>query len=180
MKKHGRKVKKTLIPDRVGIECRPLPILLRKEYGHGETDLMEGIRSDKKVVSVTVERKTRYSKLSLLERKTARAKAKAVRKDLKYLSLKTMTTDNGVENTNHRNWRLKTYFTAPYHSWEKGTVENTIGRLRRYLPKHTSLSTLTKEDLRYIEWEMNSTPRKCLNFLTPKEALARELKNTII
>lgn len=180
MKKHGRKVKRTLIPDRIGIEDRPPVILLRKEYGHGETDLMEGIRSDKKVVSVTVERKTRYSKFSLLERKTARAKAKAVRKDLKYLSLKTMTTDNGVENTNHRNWRLKTYFTTPYHSWEKGTVENTIGRLRRYLPKHTSLAALTKEELRYIEWEMNSTPRKCLNFLTPKEALARELKNTII
>ena len=177
MKKHGRKVKQSHIPDRIGIEERPKDILLRKEYGHGETDLMEGVRSDKKVVHVTVERKTKFTKLQLLQHKTAKAKTKAVNHDQQELCLLTMTTDNGVENTNHQDWSIPTYFTTPYHSWEKGTVENTIGRLRRYVPKHQSIAALTNERLAYIQGLMNSTPRKCLNFRTPLEAIREEEQN---
>jgi len=179
MKKHGRKVQSTRIPGRIGIEERPEVVVFREVFGHGETDLMEGIRSDKKVVSVTVERKTRYTKLTLLPNKTARLKTQAVRQDVSDLSLKTMTTDNGTENTNHQDWSAPTYFTTPYHSWEKGTVENTIGRLRKYIPKKTSIAHLTLDELRYIEWEMNNTPRKCLQFRTPLEALTTELENPI-
>jgi len=179
MKKHGRKVQSSRIPGRIGIEQRPQVVNLREEFGHGETDLMEGIRTDKPVVHVTVERKLRYTQLRLLKNKTASAKARVVRQDHKEIPLSTMTTDNGTENTDHQRWSIPTYFTTPYHSWEKGTVENTIGRLRRYIPKKTSIAHLTQEELRYIQWEMNNTPRKCLNFLTPAEALARELKDPI-
>jgi len=179
MKRHGRKVQKSKIPDRIGIEERPDEVFLRDKFGHGETDLMEGIRSDKPVVSVTVERKTRYVQLTLLKNKTAKLKKKAVNKDQQELKLETMTTDNGSENTDHKEWEMETYFTTPYHSWEKGSVENAIGRLRRYIPKKTSIANLTQEDLDYIQWEMNNTPRKCLGFLTPAQALNRECKNTI-
>ncbi len=179
MKKHGRKVSSCRIPGRIGIEERPNKVLIREEYGHGETDLMEGIRTDEPVVSVTVERKTRYVQLTLLKNKTAVLKAKAIDEDQKKLKLETMTTDNGSENSSHHKWPMKTFFTTPYHSWEKGSVENTIGRLRRYIPKKTSISILTTEELGYIEWEMNNTPRKCLGFITPAQALARERKSTI-
>jgi transposase, IS30 family len=180
MKKHGRKVQSSHIPDRIGIEQRPKVIAERIEFGHGETDLMEGLRSDKPVVSVTIERTTRYVQLTLLPNKTAKEKTKAVNKNIKELELLTMTTDNGIENTNHQDWQTPTYFTTPYHSWEKGTVENTIGRLRRYIPKKTSIAKLTSEELRYIEWEMNNTPRKCLKFRTPAQELAKQLKQPII
>jgi transposase, IS30 family len=174
MKKHGRKVKSTRIPGRIGIEERPVVVAERVEFGHGETDLMEGIRSDKSVVSVTVERTTRYVQLSLLSNKTAEEKTRAVNKDIQELKLQTMTTDNGRENTSHEEWIIPTYFTTPYHSWEKGTVENTIGRLRRFIPKKTSIANLTAEELRYIQYEMNHTPRKCLQFRTPAERLVME------
>jgi transposase, IS30 family len=179
MRKHGRKVQSSKIPGRIGIEERPEAVALKKEFGHGETDLMEGLRSDKPVVSVTVERSTRDVQLTLLPNKTAKAKTTAVHKDILAMKLITITTDNGTENTNHQDWAVQTYFTTPYHSWEKGTVENTIGRLRKYIPKKTSIASLTQEELRYIQWEMNHTPRKCLGFLTPAQALANELKNPI-
>lgn len=179
MKKHGRKVKSVHIPGRIGIAERPDAVSLREEFGHGETDLMEGIRSDKPVVHVTVERKTKYTQLQLLKNKTAQEKSQAVIINQKELPLKTMTTDNGRENTDHQSWGVPTYFTTPYHSWEKGTIENTIGRLRRYIPKKISIVQLTKEELAFIQYEMNNTPRKCLDFRTPAEALAREQTNLI-
>lgn len=179
MKKHGRKVQSFRIPDRIGVEQRPEVVGLRAEFGHRETDLMEGLRSDKPVVSVTVERTTRYVQLTLLPNKTAEAKTRAVHKDIQEIGFSTMTTDNGTENTNHQDWTIPTYFTTPYHSWEKGTVENTIGRLRKYIPKKTSIAALTQEELRYIQWEMNNILRKCLQFKTPAEALAHKHHNTI-
>jgi len=180
MKKHGRKVQSCRIPGRIGIEQRPAHIQLRAEFGHGETDLMEGLRTDKQVVSVTVERKTRYVQLQLLGSKTSLLKQSAIKNDVAVLKLKSLTTDNGKENTSHQQWGIKTYFTTPYHSWEKGSVENTIGRLRRYIPKKVSITQLTKEEVRYIQWEMNNTPRKCLNYLTPAQALVKEQKKLIM
>jgi IS30 family transposase len=120
MKHYGRKVRKAHIPGRTGIEMRPAEALMRTEFGHGETDLMEGVRSDKQVVSVTVERKTRYAQLQLLPNKTAHTKATAIKQIVTELPYQTMTTDNGSENTQHESWSVPTYFTTPYHSWEKG------------------------------------------------------------
>ena len=63
----------------------------------------------------------------------------------------------------------ESYFCAPYHSWEKGTVENTIGLVRRYLPKRTNLARVTKKDMHFVENRLNNRPRKCLEFQTPAE-----------
>lgn len=180
MKRHGRKVHTSRIPGRIGIEERPVEIQARTTFGHGETDLMEGVRTDTPVVSVTVERTTRYVQLQLLPDKSAHAKQNAIAKDLLALPLKSLTTDNGKENVTHHQWGIPTYFTTPYHSWEKGTVENTIGRLRRYIPKGVSIAKLTQEEVRFIEWEMNNTPRKCLQFQTPAQVLARKCKMPIL
>lgn len=180
LKKDMRKVKRTLIPDRILIGLRPDTVFQRKEFGHVETDLMEGLRTDRQVVSVIVERKTRFLKLDLLPNKKASEKTDSVVSSLVNFPVKTITTDNGVENTNHKRWTEKlgcpVYFTNPYHSWEKGTVENSIGRLRYFVPKRQTLSFLTKEELKLIEIHMNNTPRKCLDYKTPLEALQRELK----
>ncbi len=174
------KSQKDKIRDRVFISERSPLVHLRTQFGHFETDLVEGIRTDKKVVNVTVERKTRYTKLSLLTSKKAKEKLDSIADQLINLPVISITTDNGSENAYHKQWSMilgcQVYFTNPYHSWEKGTVENTNARLRFFLPKKQSISSLTEKELKLIQDIMNNTPRKCLNYLTPREALTIELK----
>ncbi|MDH4183227.1 MAG: IS30 family transposase, partial [Nitrospinota bacterium] len=81
--------------------------------------------------------------------------------------------DNGSENADHalvnRTLGTDSYFCAPYHSWEKGTVENTIGLVRRWLPKKTNLDTVSDDKIKEIERWLNDRPRKCLGYKTPLE-----------
>jgi len=88
-----------------------------------------------------------------------------------------ITFDNGSENVEHLELRnelnLKTYFCAAFHSWEKGTVENIIGMIRRYLPKKTDFAKVTNATLKWIERRLNNRPRKCLGYLTPAEVYRR-------
>ena len=82
--------------------------------------------------------------------------------------------DNGTENAKHedisKSLGTKCYFAHPYHSWERGTNENTNGLIRWYLPKGTDFSKLSDEQIMYIESTLNHCPRKCLGFKTPLEA----------
>jgi len=68
------------------------------------------------------------------------------------------------------------YFCHAYHSWEKGTNENTNGRLRRHIPKGKSIDALTDEDIANVEYALNHTPRKCLDYRTPDEVMTVALK----
>lgn len=184
MKKEGRKVRRdSKIPYAVSIDRRPKIIDKRKSVGHWESDNMEGVKKDKKSVSVTVERLTRITHLVKVRVKKAVDKTYFIHYRLSVYPKrfrKTITFDNGSENTNHidltRDLGVKTYFCHAYHSWEKGTVENTIGRLRRYLPKGLSLDNISDDYIKRIEEEMNNTPRKCLGFLTPYEKKNQILK----
>jgi IS30 family transposase len=168
------------------IEERPKEIQNRHEVGHWETDNMEGKRSDKLCVSATVERKIRYTSLGFLANKTAAEKSDSIvtgLSSLPELLLKTMTFDNGKENSYCQLTKTilgtEVYKTTPYHSWEKGTVENTIGRLRRFLPKGQTLTGLTPEYLQQIQDMMNDTPRKCLEYQTPNEMMRKEIKKAV-
>jgi len=86
----------------------------------------------------------------------------------------TITYDNGTENAYHEktNTRLKTqsYFCLPYHSWEKGTVEQVNGLIRRFLPKKTDFAKIDEKQLKRIEKFLNHRPRKCLEYQIPYEA----------
>lgn len=181
MKKLGRKVKKlSKILDAQSIDLRSKKALQRKQPGHWETDNMEGKRTDKTTVSVTVERMTRYSQLAKLKNRKSETKVIAVGEKLITLPeffRKTMTADNGAENTNHQDLTTMTnmavFFCHPYHSWEKGTVENMNGRIRKFIPKGVSIDQFSEEEIAYVEWKLNSTPRKCLQYLTPYEKMAQ-------
>ena len=70
---------------------------------------------------------------------------------------------------------MPAYFCDPHSPWQRGSIENTNGRLRRELPRKTSLSDYSDADLDDIVWTLNSTPRKCLDFQTPIEAFAQHL-----
>ncbi|MBI4999555.1 IS30 family transposase [Candidatus Gottesmanbacteria bacterium] len=172
---------KNRIPNRVFISERPVGVNKRLEVGHWETDNMEGIKTIPLAVSVNVERKSGLLKMDRLENKKAEEKSQSVINQFyRWPSplVKTITMDNGLENHDHeetaRALDCQTYFCNAYHAWEKGTVENTIGLVREYIPKKTDLSEITKADLNWIAWELNNRPRKRLGFLTPSEVFYKE------
>ena len=169
--------KRLMIPNKTSIEYRPAEANHRLTLGHWESDLMEGRRVNQKAVSVTVDRKSRYLLLTKLEGKEATPRAKSLIEQLTKTTIlpKTLTLDNGSENFKHeliiKDLGCQTFFCHAYHSWEKGTVENTIGLVRSYIPKGTDLELITKTDLNTIAWELNNRPRKILGFYTPFEVL---------
>ena len=88
--------------------------------------------------------------------------------------IKTITLDNGTEFHDYEKVEevhaVKFYFATPYHSWERGTNENTNGLIRQYLPKGSCFKQLTQRRCDEIERELNDRPRKVLGFSTPNEA----------
>ncbi len=180
--------KKTRLKNTVSIEKRPAKANNRSQVGHWETDLMESKRGINDNVSAHIERKTRYTKLEKLSNKKAKTKLKKMQETLEMLQsvsksrkpiIKSMTYDNGSENAYHyklsKNMKIDGYICHPYHSWEKGSVENVIGRVRRFIPKGTDISTVSDKYLQQVENWINNAPLKCLNWLTPNEAMAKEV-----
>ena len=172
---YSRRHQTTHIPARVSIRQRPAHVLRRRQVGHWETDTMIS-RASAVALQVTVERKTRYTRLARLPRKGAHEMSVALTRRLSHyppwvrLSL---TYDNGSENTEHgrtnRVLQTRSYFCEPFHSWERGTVENTVGLVRRFFPKQTDLALLSKTQVQSVERWLNHRPRKCLGFRTPAE-----------
>lgn len=176
-KKRRPKAERSMIPNRIGIEERPEEANNRSEYGHDEADTMvSGKRHDsKEALAVLHERKARYVRLRKIPNMRPVSMTRALKKMAKNLKLSTLTYDNGIENRDHetvaRALKIKTYFCNPYHSWEKGGVENTIGRIRRYIPKGANLADYSHADIAKIEHWLNHTPRKCLDWNTPHEIM---------
>ena len=170
---HSRKHRKSHIPNRISIEERPRHIEKRIQPGHWEADSMVS-RQSKPAIAVMVERKSRFVLLEKLLRKTSLNFSSAIHSRLidypRHLR-RTITYDNGSENVDHgitnKHLSTKSYFCNPYCSWEKGSVENSIGLVRRYLPKKTDFAKLSHQELTRIEYLLNSRPRKCLKFRTP-------------
>lgn len=180
-KQQGRKVQKHQIVGRISIRERPAQASKRQEPGHWEADTMEG-QGHKGGVFVNQERVSRKLLLAKLEHinsgETSRAQIKLFTRLPKHLR-KTVTFDNGKENTQHQTLHslgISTYFTDPYSAWQKGGVENAIGILRRYFPKGTNFTHLTRQELREIEEEINNRPRKILQYSTPNEIFNLHLR----
>ena len=177
---YSRKHTKSHIPNRISISQRPKTVEKRRVAGHWETDTAVS-RQSKAALQITVERKTRYTHLAKLPAKTAHCMKVGLTRRMSRVQQRlrsSITYDNGTENTDHeetnRTLGTKSYFCEPYHSWEKGTVENTIGIVRRFLPKKTDFAIVSSKDIRKIERWLNNRPRKCLNFKTPAEAMKAE------
>ena len=152
----------------------------REEVGHWEADLVICKRS--RPVLVLHERKTRLTLISRLMGKTAAETVSVLMALVKRLAPTlrgSITFDNGGEFARHALLRdmlsATTYFCDAYASWQKGGVENTNGRIRRWLPRSTDLDELSDKDIQEIAMTLNSTPRKCLAFKTPIEAMLAEL-----
>ena len=173
---YSRRHCKAHIPSRRSIKDRPIQAQDRKQAGHWEADTMVS-RKSLAAVGVILERKARYVKLAKLKRKSANLLRSAINRRLGRIPRhlrRTITYDNGSENTEHLlvNKRIGTesFFCEPYHSYEKGSVEQVIGLIRRWLPKGCDLSRVSPKQLKKIEKRINARPRKCLQYLTPSKA----------
>lgn len=176
--------KKQAIPGRISIHERPSIVDRKGRFGDWESDLMEGSRKSREVLSVQKERKSQHVYLKKLRNKSSEETKRDINRKLKSLpkSLRrTITFDNGRENAQHMKLTkmlgIKTYFCDPYSSWQKGSVENIIGLIRQYIPKGTDLSTVTDERIQEIQDKLNNRPRKCLGYKTPYQVLSNHLKN---
>ena len=180
-KKKEKKTKRVMIPNRVGIEKRHAGANNRSRYGHYETDTMVSGRKAGSTAALSVlhERKARYTRLLKIPNLKPSVYAEAIVKMGSNLKRKSITYDNGIENRDHEDVAVslgvKTFFCNSYASWEKGSVENTIGRIRRFIPKGASLNNYSDKDIAAIEHWLNHTPRKCLDFKTPYEIMTENL-----
>jgi IS30 family transposase len=163
------------IKNRVFIDDRPVEVDARIATGHWEGDSMVS-RQSLVGLNTLVERVTGLVLITKISNTTAKETARVVTERLKVLPKqlrKTMTVDNGHENAHHeqitRDLKMNIYFAHPYHSWERGTNENTNGLIRWYLPKRTDFATISDERIHEIEYRLNTRPRKRLGWRTPLE-----------
>lgn len=168
-----RQARTPVIPDRTPIAERPEEINERRAIGHFESDSIVG-KGHKQGVSVQCERRIQFVKMHRLRNFTPVETNEAIAATLAALPdgfVKSFTLDNGGENYQHNSWGVPTYFCDPYKPWQKGGVENMNGLIRQYLPKGTDMRTITDEQIRIIEYRLNSRPRKGLDYKTPFEVL---------
>jgi len=178
----GRKVKKSLIPDRVSIHDRPLAIATRDEFGHQEGDLTFFTGNQSINLTVIIERKTRFVRLILNASKHAvdvMAKMFNTLAQLPIQARKSITFDNGVEFVRHTllktHMNMQTYFCDKHSPWQKGQVEQMNSMIHRYLPKNFSIKNATEDLVQNVQDMLNNLPRKCLGYKTPAEAYNDEI-----
>ncbi len=168
------------IKERVSIHERPKSVDDRAEAGHWEADLI--ICKRMRPVLVLHERKSR---VTLAARLTSKNAAETICVMLAVFGRvapslrKSVTFDNDTAFAKHgllRSMRnMTTWFCDAYASWQKGGIENANGRLRRYLPRDTDLDRVSDEEIQDIVLNANLTPRKCLGYRTPFQAMLAEL-----
>ena len=166
------------IRNRIGIEERPAIVDLKERIGDFEVDTIVGAHHRGAILSL-VDRKSKLTFLSLLSRADAQTTSNAIIDELAPIKgeIQTITADNGKEFAYHQKVTQKlgapVYFARPYCSWERGLNENTNGLVRQYFPKKTDFSKLTQQEVKKIEYLLNTRPRKKLNYRTPLEVFYR-------
>lgn len=169
---------------RVPISQRSAAANGRAESGHWEADLML-FRIYRQALLVAHERRSRLIRILRQPSKAAPpvlANLLDIFRPMRRKLRRSVTFDNGSEFSLHyklaSRLRLKTFFCDPHAPWQKGGIENAIGRLRRPLPRTTDLASITQEHLDVLTDRYNNTPRKCLDFRTPEEVF-KSLSNSV-
>jgi IS30 family transposase len=163
---------------------RPAEVEGREVPGHWEADFMLFARYGQGLL-VLHERQTRFNIVQQPVDRKAVLTARTIGRRLGKLPQpmrKTISFDNGTEFAEHHRLHkalgVQTFFCDPHSPWQKGGVENSIGRLRRSLPRKTDLKLITAAAIKRCVQRLNNTPRKCLDFQTPAEAFSK-LKLTV-
>ncbi len=176
-KKTGRKRKnKSTLDGRTFIDKRPKHINDRKRFGDAEFDFIVSGRGGTGILLVAVDRKLRVSFLEPIYAVSIPAvHAAAGRIKKRYLEWKTGTTDNDLLFARHKELEIelciRIFFCHPYHSWEKGTVENVNKEIRKDMPKGSDISKYPRSFFWGIEKKLNDRFMKCLKYRTPNESV---------
>jgi len=174
-KRSGRKRQKAGHRDEAKRTIEQRPVVYA--HGHWELDFLVS-RQSATVLLVMVDRHTRYTVIRRLPRKTHQLVLGALAEISERYSVKTITTDNDIV---FKKWtdmqdhiKADFYFCRPYHSWEKGLVENTNRWIRLFVPKSTDIALVSDADLQAALAYLNEIPRQCLQFKTASEVLLTE------
>mgnify|MGYP001161951820 FL=1 len=160
------------------ISERPAVVQRRRQVGHWEGDTVMGA-DQRHCVLTLVERVTGYLVMKKLVARNKEQAATALARAIEQLQgrVHTITLDNGTEFHDYERVEqasgVKFYFATPYHSWERGTNENTNGLIRQYLPKGMCMRHISQADCEHIAAQLNDRPRQRLGFRTPSEVFAR-------
>ena len=171
-----------LIGERKWIEER----ILCDEIGHWELDFIvsptknrDGTNGSKAVLLVGVDTLSKRTLIELLPNRTKQELSRALSAMFDGVAVKTILTDNDIAFTYWKYFEqllgAPFYFTHPYHSWEKGLVENTNKWIRHFIPKKTDLSTVTKETIVTVLTYLNERPRQVLGYRTANEVYLEQL-----
>ena len=173
-KRYNSRDSRGILPGKRHISTRPAAVETRKQRGHWEGDLVMG--SDRHHCIFTfVERKTGLALIRKLSCRTAESVTASALQLLSRRSaeFKTITLDNGTEFHGYKSleerFPVRCYFATPYHSWERGSIENLNGLIRQYLPKGSCMRTVTQADCNRIAAQLNARPRKRHGYRSPLE-----------
>ena len=179
--RHGRRKRKRgnqkrargiTIKERTPIDQRSEIANQRRRTGDLEVDFMMG-KNQKHPILVVTDRATLLTRLTKLPSKAALPVLEAIKASIRSIpgQVHTLTFDNDMSFALHyllrKECKVKTYFTRPYSAQEKGTIENRIGIIRRFLPKKKDFRLLTYEDVQNIESLINNRPVRKFDYLSP-------------
>jgi len=182
-RKSQRKV--TALEDRVFIDKRPEAANVRAQYGHWEGDFIVGGKQYPKTsLLVLHERVSRYTYVRKIRARTTAQVEHTLAEAIRLLGpFKSLTLDNDIAFKRHAKLSellaCPIYFCQPYHSWEKGGVENANRLIRRFVPKGCNIGSYTSKDIATIEHWMNTVPRKILGYRTATEVLEEYKKEAV-
>ena len=177
VKKRKPKAQRVIIPNRIGIARRPAGATNRSRGGHWERDTMAGRKGTPGGLATAQERKVRL--VSALKVESMRpvehlAADQAMFGDMKTLSV---SRDNGIENRDHEELGIPSFFCDAYSSWQKGGIENANKMLRRYFPKGTDFSEVSQDEVDDAVRLINEKPRRVLGY---RSSLAEAMRLGII
>lgn len=159
---------KTVKDGRKYIENRPEVL----ESGHLEMDFVVSKHNTYSFL-VVVDRLTKYTRIRKLPNRKHSTVREALSSMFSGVTVRSITTDNDISFVNWRELeallQTQIYFTHPYHSWEKGLVENTNRWIRSFVPKRRDIGSVTEEEIHEILSFLNDRPRKVIGFRIPRE-----------
>ncbi len=180
LKRYGSYDSRGRLAGKRAISERPPGAENRSRVGHFEGDTVMGSSKDRHCLLTLVDRKTGYVLIGKLENRTVE---ETNRKAIELIRtagrrVRTVTVDHGTEFHGYKQIEAATgarfYFATPYHSWERGTSENTNGLIRQYFPRGQSLAHISQADCDAVALALNSRPRKRYAFLTPEECYEKK------
>ena len=173
VKKRKPKAKRVIIPNRVGILRRTAGAHNRSRYGHMENDTIVSKKGCPGGMSVHQERKSRIVVSIKVSSMRPSEHRKVANRVYEVIDAKSSTMDNGIENREHEQFGVPTYFCDAYSSWQKGSVENVNKMLRRYFPKGTDFRKVSQKQINRACAIINKKPRKILGYRSSLEVARR-------